>query len=88
MPFQSGAPAQVIAARLGYGPKSCTSTVAGVRPRPVTRMRSEIREPGRTTWWETTVVTAGAARVNVVSETSPQAVAAPACASVAAIDSR
>ena len=41
-------------------------------------MRSKIRAPGRTTWWETTVVTAGVARANVVSETSPQAVAAPA----------
>ena len=88
MPFQCGAPVQVIASRLVYGPNSSTSICAGVRPRPVTLMRSKIRPPGRTTWLDTIVVTAGAARVNVVSETSPQAVDAPACAVVAAIDSR
>ena len=87
MPFHSGAPLQSIAARDANGPNRRTSIVAGVWPSPVTEMRSEIDEPGRTTWSETTVVTAGLARTNVVSATSPQAVAAPSKALVAAIDS-
>ncbi len=77
MPFQYGVPPQSIAARDANGPNRRTSIVAGVWPSPVTAIRSEIDEPGRTTWSDTTVVTAGFAWTNVVSVTSPHAVVAP-----------
>ena len=81
-------PPQSIAAREANGPNSRTSIFAGVWPRPVTLMRSEIDEPGRTTASETTVVTAGLPCTNVVSVASPHARRGAASnAFVAAIDS-
>ena len=74
LPFQYGAPSQSMSAREAYGPKSSSSTVAGVCPRPLTVSLSKISAPGRITASETIVVTFGAALAIVVSETSPQGV--------------
>ena len=74
LPFQYGAPSQSMSAREAYGPKSSSSTVAGVFPSPLTVSRSKISASGLTTASETTVVTFGAALASVVSDTSPQGV--------------
>ena len=64
-----------MSAREAYGPKSSSSTVAGVCPSPLTvRLVEDLARPGLITASETTVVTFGAALAIVVSETSPQGV--------------
>ena len=77
-----------MASRVAKGPNSSTTMRAGVLPSPRTRIVSLIREPGRTTSSDTTVVTDGVAETSVVSVASPHAVVTAGYAAVAKMDSR
>ena len=84
----SGVPSQRIASRVGNGPHSSTFTVALSTPSPLTTTLSVIVAPGAVSSALTCVVTWGAPRTIVVSETSAHGVCTGRTNSLAAIDSR